>query len=107
MLSLVWLALVFLLLVTAVGGFHVVREGLRTWRTLKGFSAFLGRASEAVGSRADAAAAKSAAAGETAVRLNEASERLSRSLAYAGVLAGAAGRTGVAARRVRRRMPRK
>jgi hypothetical protein len=107
MLWAVWFGLAFLLVVLAVGIWHVVREGLALWRTLSGFSALLGRASDAVGSRADEASRKAAAAGDAAVRLTAANERLARSLAYASVIAGAAGGTQAAFYRARRSLPHK
>src|SRR6188472_708118 len=107
MLWVVLLALALLVGVLAVGSWHVVREGLAFWRTLTGFSAFLGRASDAVGARADEASRKAAASGDAALRLAAANERLARTLAYAGVLADAAGGTRRTIYRARRSLPRK
>jgi hypothetical protein len=107
MLSLVWAALVFLLLVAGIGGWYVVREGLAFWRTLKAFTALLGRAADVLERRADAAAAKAAGAGAAAERLTAATERLSGTLAYAHIVFGAAGSARAAYAGLRGRVPRK
>src|SRR4051812_47323716 len=86
MLWLVWLSLVFLVAVLALGAWHVVREAFAFWRTFSAFNALMGRAAEVLGRRADEASRKAAAAGDQTVRLNEALERLSRSTAYAHVI---------------------
>jgi len=103
----VWVALAFLVLVLAGGTWHVVRAGLSFWRTLRGFTALLGRAGDVIGARADEASRKSASAGDASARLAAANVRLARSLAYAEVVAGAAGGTHRTVRGVRRSLPRK
>ncbi len=107
MLWLVWIALGFLLLVAGIGGWYVVGKGLAFWHTLKAFTALLGRASDLLGQRADAAAARVGAAGDALKRLTAATDRLSRSLAYAQIVFGAAGRARAAYAGVRGRVPRK
>jgi hypothetical protein len=107
MLSLVWLALLFILFVNVVGGVHVFRTGRSTWNELKAFAAFAGRASVALAARADAAAAKAERLDTGGERLAEATVRLERSLAYAEVLMGAVGKAQAMMRRARRKLPRK
>jgi hypothetical protein len=107
MLWLVWIALAFLLLVLALGGWHVVREGLAFWRTFKAFGALMGRAGEVLSARADEAARKGGGSGDAAARVTASVERLSRSLAYARVIAGSAGSARSAYAGVRGRVPRK
>jgi hypothetical protein len=107
MLWLVWVALAFLLLVAGIGGWYVVREGLAFWRTLKAFTALLGRASDEVTSRADAAASRAAGGGAAAERLTAATAQLNRSLAYARLVFGAAGSARGAYAGLRGRVPRK
>jgi hypothetical protein len=103
----VWGALVFLVLVLAVGGFHVVRLGLSTWRQVKDVSALLGRGGDAISARFDEAARRTAGGGEAAEKLGSAVERLSRSLAYARLVAGSAGSAGSALAGLRGALPRK
>jgi hypothetical protein len=103
----VWIALAFLLLVTGVGGWHVVREGLAFWRTLKAFTALIGRAGDVLARRADELSRKAAGAGDRVERLTAATERLSRSLAYARIVLGAAVSARAAFAGVRGRVPRK
>jgi hypothetical protein len=86
----VWIALAFLLIVLGVGGWHVVREGLAFWRTLKAFTALIGRAGDVLAQRADEVSRKAAGAGDRVERLAAATERLSRSVAYARIVLGAA-----------------
>jgi hypothetical protein len=107
MLWLVWIALAFLLLVAGIGGWYVVRQGLAFWRTLKAFTALLGRAGEMLTARADAAAAKAAGTADAAERLTAASAQLNRSLAYARLVFGAAGSARGAYTGLRGRVPRK
>src|SRR3954447_5457240 len=107
MLWAVWFGLAFLVVVLAAGIWHVVREGLALWRQLRGFSALLGRASDAIGARSDEASRKAAASSDASLRLAAANERLSRSLAYASAIAGAAGGTQASVYRVRRSLPHK
>jgi hypothetical protein len=104
---LIWLALAFLLLVAGIGGWYVVREGLAFWRTLKAFTALLGRASDVLTARADAAAGKASGAGSAAERLTAATTQLNRSLAYARLVFGAAGSARGAYAGLRGRVPRK
>jgi hypothetical protein len=98
----VWLALLFLLVVNVVGIVVVGREGLAAWRAVKAFSAFMERASVALGTRLDEVARKADAASDVSARLAEAIERLSRSTAYAQVLVKAVGTARGAARRAQR-----
>jgi hypothetical protein len=105
MLSLVWIALAFLLLVAGLGGWYVVREGLAFWRTLKAFTALMGRAGEMLTARVDAAAGKTTT--DTAQRLAAATTELDRSVAYARIVFGAAGSARGAYAGLRGRMPRK
>jgi hypothetical protein len=107
MLWAVWIALVFLLLAVGLGGWHVVREGLAFWRTLKAFTALLGRAGDVLERRADEVSRKAAATGDAVERLTAATERLSHSLAYAGIVLGAAGSARAAFAGIRGRVPRK
>ena len=103
----VWIGLAFLLVVLAAGGVHVVREALALWRTFRAFTALLGRASSVLGARADEAARKAGSTGDVLDRLTVAVERLSRSLAYARVVASAGGGATAAYAALRGRMPRK
>ena len=91
MLIAVWVTLALLVVVLAAGGVHVAREGLRAWRAFKRLSRIVGAGGEALTARADAAAAKAAGAGAAAERISAAAGRLGASLAYARVLADAAG----------------
>jgi hypothetical protein len=107
MLWAVWGSLAFFLAVTFTGGFLVGQRALATWRTFKDFTAFLERAGAAVGQRTDAAGRKAGAAGDAASRLTATTGRLSRSLAYARLIADAAGDTGATAVGLRGAVPRK
>jgi uncharacterized membrane protein YcjF (UPF0283 family) len=105
MLWLVWAALAFLLLVIALGGVHVVREGFAFWRTLKAFTALMGRAVDAVSARADELARKAGSVDPTG--LTDATARLQRSLAYARIVADASGDAWATISGIRGSVPRK
>ena len=107
MLVAVWVTLAIVLLVLAGGGFHVVREGLRTWRAVRRLTRVLGAGGDAVTSRVEAATAKLDGAGAAAERLTDATARLQRSLAYARVVADAAGDARATVTRLRGSVPRK
>src|SRR5437763_933791 len=89
MLWAVWGSLAFLLVATVVGSVHIVREALSFWRTLKAFTALLGRAGDVLAARVDDASRKAAGSGDAVERLAVAVDRLSRSLAYARVVGDA------------------
>jgi hypothetical protein len=108
MLWAVWGALAFCLLVLAVGGWLTVRTGLVTWRQLKALTALLGRGGDAISVRAEAAAQQAGGGGgDAAERLAAAVERLSRSTAYARLIAGSSGRAISALTGLRAAVPRK
>jgi hypothetical protein len=107
MLWLVWAALAFVVSVMVLGGWYVTRQGLAFWRTLKAFTALLGRASDVLALRADEASAKAGAAGAAVERVTDSVERLSQSLAYARIVAGAGGGAWSSVSALRGRMPRK
>ncbi|HSP73327.1 MAG TPA: hypothetical protein VLN26_13210 [Gaiellaceae bacterium] len=107
MLAAVWITLAFLVLVLVAGTVHVVREGLRTWRTVKRTMRIAGAGADALTARADAAARKAGEAGSAAERLSAATAHLSRSLAYARVLADAAGDVRATVTGLRGSVPRK
>jgi len=107
MLWAVWIALAFLAVVTVLGGLHVAREALAFWRTLRAFTALLGRAADVLGARADEAARKAGSSGDAVARLTTSVERLSRSLAYARAISGAGGGAFAAYSALRGRVPRK
>lgn len=107
MLWAVWGSLAFLLAVAVVGGFAVARQALAAWRTVKGFTAFLGRAGDAITERADEAARKAGGSSDAVARLTAATERLSRSVAYARLIADAAGDASAIATGLRGSVPRK
>ncbi|HET8607897.1 MAG TPA: hypothetical protein VFL66_12835 [Gaiellaceae bacterium] len=107
MLVAVWVTLGFLVLVLVGGTAHVVREGLAAWRAIRRTGRALGACAEALGSRAERVSRKAAGAGSADGRLAGATARLSRSLAYARVVADAAGDAGATLVRLRGSVPRK
>ena len=102
-----WIALAFFVLVLVAGTAHVVREGLRTWRTVKRTMRVAGAGTDALTARADAAARKAGGAGSAAERLSTATAHLARSLAYARVIADAAGDVRATLTGLRGSVPRK
>ncbi len=106
MLWAVWGSLAFLLAVAGAGGYLVGRRALATWRTFKDFTALLGRANDAIAQRADEAARKAEPPGDGA-QLASAVARLSRSTAYARLIADAAGDAGATVTGLRGSVPRK
>lgn len=106
MLWAVWGSLAFFLLVAVAGGYVLWRRALATWRTFKAFTAFLDRAAAAIGQRTDEAARKSAS-GDAAARLAAATARLTRSIAYARLIADAAAGARALATGFRGAVPRK
>lgn len=107
MLAAVWITLAFLVLVLVAGTVHVVREGLRTWRTVKRTMRVAGAGADVLTARADAAAQKAGGAGSAVERLAAATAHLSDSLAYARVIADTAGEVRATVMGIRGAVPRK
>jgi hypothetical protein len=102
-----WVALAVFVLATGGAAAFLVLRGLAFWRDLKRFMRVLGAGSDARAARADEAARKAGGAGSAAERLAAATARLSRSLAYARVVADAAGDSWATVMRIRGSVPRK
>lgn len=102
-----WVSLALSMLAVVAAGGLAARRGLTLWRDFKRFSRIVGAASDALASRADEAARKAGAAGSAAERLAAANGRLSRSLAYARVVADAAGDARATLTGIRGSVPRK
>jgi cytochrome c biogenesis protein ResB len=102
-----WFPIAFLFLALAVSLIVLTRRGLRTWRSLRAFTASAEQALDAV--NASAAKAETHAATFTAAteRLERAQARLSASLAELAVLRAAADEVRASVSRVRGLVPRK
>jgi hypothetical protein len=102
-----WIALAFFAAVLVPSGAFAAVRGLRAWRA---FRAFSGRTTTALADLSQAALraeAQVAGIGAGSLPLQAATARLRRSLSELDALRAAAGETGLAARRIRRTIPRK
>jgi hypothetical protein len=103
----VWGTLALLVAVLVAGGFHLVRTGLRTWRDVRRFTALVGAGGDVLSRRADSAGRKVEGLSAHGERAAAAVEHLQQSVAYAHVVAGAAGDTFAVVNRLRGAVPRK
>ena len=103
----VWGTLALLVAAVLGGGVYAGLAGLGAWRDFKRTSRVLGAGGDALTERADEVTRKADGAAQAGARIAESAARLQRSLAYARVVADAAGDVRAALTRLRGVAPRK
>jgi hypothetical protein len=102
-----WFPIAFLLLALVVSLAVLTRRGLRTWRSLRTFTASAEQAFDAVNASVAKAETSATAFAAATERLEQAQARLSASLAELAVLRAAADDVRTSVSRVRGIVPRK